>query len=158
MRHALAAFLLLAATTAASAQSAAPPAGLPAGPSGVTFLKSSGVLPANLPFSEGVAVGGLVLLSGQIGNRPGTLTLNNATLDDEFKQVMDNVMGTLTANGLGPKNVVKCLVMLADMKDWPAFNKVYATYFEAPYPARSAFGANGLAAGAKAEVECMAAR
>ena len=124
----------------------------------VTYLKPSGVLPSNLPFSEGVQIGTLVLLSGQIGNVPGTLKLNNASPEVEFKQVMDNVMGTLKANGLGPKSVVKCLVMLADMKDWADFNKVYATYFEAPYPARSAFGANGLAVGARVEVECIAAR
>ena len=124
----------------------------------IEYLKPSGGLPAGLPFSEGVAVGNLVLLSGQIGNVPGTLKLNNATPDSEFKQVMDNVMATLKANGMGPKNVVKCTVMLADMKDWAAFNKVYQTYFEPPYPARSAFGANGLAVGARAELECVAAR
>lgn len=144
---ALAAALFLA--SAAAAQDA---------PAGVTYLKPSGGLPAGLPFSEGVAVGSLVLLSGQIGNVPGTLKLNNATPDDEFRQVMDNVMATLKANGLGPKNVVKCTVMLGDMKEWGAFNKVYQTYFEPPYPARSAFGANGLAVGARAEVECIAAR
>jgi 2-iminobutanoate/2-iminopropanoate deaminase len=127
-------------------------------PASVEFLKPSGALPSNLPFSEGVTVGNLVLLSGQIGNVPGTLKLNNATADDEFRQVMDNVMGTLKANGLGARNVVKCTVMLADMKDWGAFNKIYQTYFEPPYPARSAFGANGLAVGARVEVECIAAR
>lgn len=127
-------------------------------PAQIEYLKPSRGLPAGLPFSEGVAVGNLVLLSGQIGNLPGTLKLNNATPDDEFKQVMDNVMATLKANGMGPKNVVKCTVMLADMKERSAFNKIYQTYFEPPYPARSAFGANGLAVGARAELECIAAR
>lgn len=143
--------LSLAAISPGAAQTVAAPAG-------VEFLKPSGALPDNLPFSEAVAVGNLVLLSGQIGNMPGTLKLNNATLDAEFRQVLDNVMGTLKANGLGPRNVVKCTVMLADMKDWGAFNAVYQTYFQAPYPARSAFGTNGLAVGARAEVECIAAR
>ena len=46
--------------------------------------------------------------------------------------------------------------MLADMKEWGAFNDVYKTYFNAPYPARSAFGANGLAFNARVEVECIA--
>jgi 2-iminobutanoate/2-iminopropanoate deaminase len=44
------------------------------------------------------------------------------------------------------------------MKEWEAFNRVYATYFEPPYPARSAFGCNGLAFGARVEVECIAVR
>jgi len=47
--------------------------------------------------------------------------------------------------------------MLADMKDWPAFNKVYVPYFPAgKLPARSAMGVNGLALGARMEIECQA--
>jgi 2-iminobutanoate/2-iminopropanoate deaminase len=121
-------------------------------------LKPGGHLPAGLPFSEGMAVGNLVLLSGQIGTLPGKRELNNATRDAEFRQVMDNIVATLKANGMTTRNIVKCLVMLADMNDWEAFNQVYLTYFEPPYPARSAFGVNGLAFGARAEVECIAVR
>ena len=121
-------------------------------------LKPSGHLPTGLPFSEGMAVGNLVFLSGQLGTFPGKLELNNATREAEFRQIMDNIVVTLKANGLTTRNVVKCLVMLADMKDWPDFNKVYLTYFEPPYPARSAFGTSGLALGARAEVECIAVR
>lgn len=119
-------------------------------------LKTSGVLPPGLPFSEGMAAGNLVFFSGQLGIVPGTTRLNNETAEAEFRQVMDNVFAALKANGLGAKNVVKCLAMLADMKDWPAFNKIYLEYFEPPYPARSAFGANGLAFGARVELEVIA--
>ena len=121
-------------------------------------LKPGGNLAAGLPFSEGMAVGDLVFLSGQLGTFPGKLELNNATREAEFRQVMDNIVATLKANGMTTRNVVKCLVMLADMNDWADFNKVYLTYFEPPYPARSAFGASGLALGARAEVECIAVR
>ena len=48
--------------------------------------------------------------------------------------------------------------MLADIADWPAFNKVYSKFLSQPYPARSAFGANGLALGARVEVECLAVK
>jgi 2-iminobutanoate/2-iminopropanoate deaminase len=51
---------------------------------------------------------------------------------------------------------VKCTVFLADIKDWPAFNAVYRTYFKTNLPARSALAASGLALGAKVEVECIA--
>lgn len=115
-------------------------------------------MPAGLPFSEGMSVGNLVFLSGQIGNFPGRPELNNKTAEDEFRQVMENVFTTLKANGLGAKNVVKCLVMLADMKDWPAFNKIYLEYFDEPYPARSAFGTSGLAFNARVEMEVIAMR
>lgn len=121
-------------------------------------LKPGGHMPPGLPFSEGMIAGNLVFLSGQLGTLPGKLELNNRTAEDEFRQVMENVLSTLKANGLGPKNVVKCLVMLADMKDWPAFNKIYLEYFEEPYPARSAFGANGLALDARVELELIAMR
>ena len=124
----------------------------------VARLKSGGVLPSTLPFSDGVAVGHLVFLSGQIGNVPGELRLAGATPEEEFRQVMDNIVATLAANGMTTRNLVKCTVMLADMADWPLFNKVYLSYFEPPYPARSAFGASGLAFNARAEVECIAVR
>jgi 2-iminobutanoate/2-iminopropanoate deaminase len=121
-------------------------------------LKPGGHLPAGLPFSEGMAVDNLVFLSGQLGTFPGRLELNNATREAEFRQTMDNIVTTLKANGMTTKNVVKCLVMLADMNDWHDFNKIYLEYFQPPYPARSALGVNGLALGARAEVECVAVR
>ena len=55
-------------------------------------------------------------------------------------------------------DVVKCTVMLADIGEWPKFNEIYQQYFTEPFPARSAFGANGLALGARVEVECIAVR
>jgi 2-iminobutanoate/2-iminopropanoate deaminase len=121
-------------------------------------LKPGSALPPGLPFSEGMAVGQLVFLSGQIGTLPGKRILNNATPEAEYRQIMDNIVAVLEANGMTTKNVVKCLVMLADMNDWEDFNKVYVTYFKPPYPARSAFGTSGLANGARAEVECIAVR
>jgi 2-iminobutanoate/2-iminopropanoate deaminase len=121
-------------------------------------MNPGGHMPSGLPFSEGMNAGNLFFLSGQLGTLPGKLELNNKTAEDEFRQVMENVFTTLKANGLSAKNVVKCLVMLADMKDWPAFNKIYLEYFEPPYPARSAFGANGLALNARVELEVIAMR
>ena len=62
---------------------------------------------------------------------------------------MENIGAVLKGQGLGFGDLVKCTVMLDDMADWPAFNKVYVTYFpDGKYPARSAFGADGLALGA----------
>jgi 2-iminobutanoate/2-iminopropanoate deaminase len=121
-------------------------------------LKPGGHLPGGLPFSEGMAVGNLVFLSGQLGTFPGRLELNNSTREIEFSQIMENIVATLKANGMTTRNVVKCLVMLDDMNDWQAFNEIYLTYFDPPYPARSAFGTTGLAFGARAEVECIAVR
>lgn len=124
-----------------------------------TAYHSSGAFEGqNLPFTEAVEAGGLVFLSGQIGVKPGTLTLVEGGIEAEARQTMDNIGATLKAADLTFADVIKCTVMLSDMADWPAFNAVYVEYFEAPYPARSAFGANSLALGGSLEVECIAAR
>ena len=124
----------------------------------VRFLNSGKVLPQNLPFSEAVQVGELLYLSGQIGIAPGTMALVPGGMAAEAKQTMDNIRSVLTANGYDLNDLVKCTVMLADMSEWSAFNAIYKGYFSEHYPARSAFGSNGLALGARVEVECIAAR
>lgn len=114
------------------------------------------VLPEGLPFSEAVRVGDVLYLSGQIGVRPRTLELVAGGIEPEARQTMDNIRTVLRAAGSSLGHVIKCTVFLADMTEWAAFNEVYQSYFEAPYPARSALGANGLALGARVEVECIA--
>jgi 2-iminobutanoate/2-iminopropanoate deaminase len=123
----------------------------------VEFLNSGEVLPTDLPFSEAVRVGNTLYLSGQIGNVPGTLDLAEGGMEGQARQVMDNIQTSLEAHGYSMDNVVKCLVMLEDMDDWPEFNTIYADYFtQGQFPARSAFGSSGLAVGAVVEVECIA--
>lgn len=108
-----------------------------------------------LPFSDAVRVGDTLYLSGEIGRKPdGTLPEG---IEAQARQTMDNIGAKLKGQGLGWGDVVKCTVMLDNMADWPAFNKVYVTYFTGEkFPARSAFGADGLALGALLEVECIA--
>jgi 2-iminobutanoate/2-iminopropanoate deaminase len=110
-----------------------------------------------LPFSSAVRVGDLLYLSGVIGNAPGTLTLVDGGIGPQARAAMDNMGRVLAAAGLGFADVVKCTIMLADMGEWRAFNEVYVGYFTpGRLPARSAFGASGLALGAKVEVEALA--
>jgi 2-iminobutanoate/2-iminopropanoate deaminase len=110
-----------------------------------------------LPFSSAVRVGDLLYLSGVIGNAPGTLTLVDGGIGPQARAAMDNMGRVLAAAGLGFADVVKCTIMLADMGEWRAFNEVYVGYFTpGRLPARSAFGASGLALGAKVEIEAMA--
>lgn len=123
----------------------------------VQFLNSGKVLPTNLPFSEAVRVGNMLYLSGQIGVVPGSLKLVPGGIKEESRQTMENIRISLEAHGASLRDVVKCTVMLADISEWGAFNDVYRTFFSERYPARSALGANGLALGARVEVECMAA-
>jgi 2-iminobutanoate/2-iminopropanoate deaminase len=109
-----------------------------------------------LPFSEAVRAGDFLFLAGQIGNVPGKLELVPGGMAAEAEQVMQNVVAVLERHGAKLEDVVKVTVFLADMRDWPTFNEVYRRYFTRNLPARSAAGANGLAIGAKVEVEAIA--
>ena len=125
-------------------------------PATIEFLNSGKVLPKGLPFSEAVRVNDTLYLSGQIGIAPGTLKLVPGGIKAESRQTLENIKLTLEAHGYSMQELVKCTVMLADMSEWSTFNGVYSTYFSDRYPARSAFGTNGLALGARVEVECIA--
>jgi reactive intermediate/imine deaminase len=108
-----------------------------------------------LPFSDAVRVGDTLYLSGQLGiGADGKLPEG---IEAQTRQALDNIGAILKRAGLGYGDVFHCTAMLADMKLWPDFNKVYVTYFpEGKRPARSAFGASGLALGALVELECQA--
>jgi len=141
----LSTFLVLTATTFAKETST------------ILFHNSGKVLPTNLPFSELVRVDNMLLLSGQIGVVPGTLKLVAGGIKEQSRQTMENIKLTLEAHNYSMDNIVKCTVMLANISEWADFNEVYKSFFKKPYPARSAFGANGLAMGALVEVECIGA-
>jgi 2-iminobutanoate/2-iminopropanoate deaminase len=121
------------------------------------FISSPAVKAAKLPFSAATRVGDVLYLSGCLGNVPGKMELVPGGMEAEARQTMENIKSVLSENGLTFDHVFKATVMLANIKKWADFNKVYVTYFHPDrMPARSAFGANGLALGAGVEVEVMA--
>jgi reactive intermediate/imine deaminase len=122
----------------------------------VQFHESDLTRGLGLPFSEAARVGDLLLLSGMIGMRPGTLELVPGGLEAESRQALENIRTMIEAAGGSIRDVVKCTVMLDDMTQWGAFNRVYTEFFGDHRPVRSAFGADGLALGAAVEVECIA--
>ena len=145
-RFAAMAFAALTVTSSAGAA--------PSRPS-IEHFPSPSVNGQRLPFSSAVRVGDTLYLSGQIGDGA------DGKLPDGFeaqaKQAMENIGAILKRAGVGYDRIFHCTAFLADIKDWPAFNKVYVTYFpDKKFPARSAFGADGLALGALLEVECWA--
>jgi len=107
------------------------------------------------PFSEAVRVGNMLYLSGQIGV-DNSIKLVSGGIIEETRQAMENIKTTLERYGSSLDHVVKVTVMLADMSEWAEMNRVYVIYFPKHLPARSAFGTNGLALGARVEIECTA--
>ncbi|MGE5231047.1 MAG: RidA family protein [Deltaproteobacteria bacterium] len=110
---------------------------------------------ADLPFSAAVRVGPMLYLSGQLGI-DSTAKVVPGGIAAETKQALENIKRLLEANGSSLDRVVKCTVMLADIREWGDMNQVYVTYFPKHRPARSAFGTSGLALGGRVEIECMA--
>lgn len=107
------------------------------------------------PFSAAVRVENVIYVSGQIGlDSKGALPKD---FPAQAGNAMRNVADELSLAGAGLSDVFKCDVSLTDMKNWPAFNKVYATFFRPhAYPVRMATGVDGLVRGAAVEVECTA--
>ena len=112
------------------------------------------------PFSPAVRVGDVIFLSGQIGTDAAA---NGAVvaggIEAETRQTLNNIKQTVEAVGSSMDKIVKCTVMMADMKEWDRMNVVYREFFpEGRLPARSAFGTSGLALNARVEIECIATR
>src|ERR1051325_7276215 len=111
--------------------------------------------PPTRPFSPAVRVGDMLYLSGQIGT-DSTGKIVAGGISAETKQALENIRDVLRRTGSSMDRVVKCTAMLADMKEWDAMNVVYASFFPDHKPASIAVGANGLALGAKVEIEYIA--
>ena len=77
-------------------------------------------------------------------------------IEAETRQALENIRSVLERHGSSMDRVIKCTAMLADMQEWAAMNRVYVEYFSTNLPARSAFGASGLALGGRVEIECLA--
>jgi enamine deaminase RidA (YjgF/YER057c/UK114 family) len=102
-----------------------------------------------------VRVGDVLYLSGAIGRTPDGKVPEG--IEAQTKATMEDIGATLKRAGLGYEDLFHCTAFLSDMKNWPAFNKIYVSYFPGgKLPARSAFGVNGLALGALLELECQA--
>jgi 2-iminobutanoate/2-iminopropanoate deaminase len=119
----------------------------------IEYYASDGL--KGLPFSTAVRVGKMLYLAGQLGT-DGSGKLVPGGIAAETRQAMDNIRAVLEQHGSSLDRVVRATVMLADMSEWGELNKVYVGYFPNHLPARSAMGVNGLALGARVEIECIA--
>lgn len=108
------------------------------------------------PYSQAIKVSGLVFVSGQLPINPATGAFAEGGIKELTRQSLTNMKAILEEAGTSMANVVKTTVFLADMNDFAAMNEVYAEFFAAPFPARSAVAVKTLPKGALVEIECIA--
>ena len=109
------------------------------------------------PYSQGIAAGQTVYVSGQLPIDPATGAIPEG-IAAQTAQSLKNIQGILAEQGMTLADVVKTTVFLADMADFAAMNEVYSTFFKEPFPARSAVAVKALPKGALVEVECVGAK
>lgn len=110
------------------------------------------------PYSQAVEAAGTVYVSGQLPINPATGQFAEGGIKELTAQSLNNIKNILAEAGLTMANVVKTSVFLADMNDFADMNEVYAQFFEAPFPARSAVAVKTLPKNARIEIECIAAK
>ena len=108
------------------------------------------------PYAQAIVAGGFVFCSGQIALDPVAGKMVEGGIEVQTRQVLVNLKAVLEAAGSSLDRVVKCTVMITDMADFAAMNKVYAEFFKAPFPARATFQVAGLAMKAMVEIDCIA--
>ncbi len=108
------------------------------------------------PYSQAIVAGNLVFASGQLPIDPATGQFAEGGIAEQTRQSLTNVSQVLAAAGTDLAHVVKTTVFLSDMANFGAMNEVYATFFNQPYPARSAVAVKTLPKDAMVEIEVVA--
>ena len=121
----------------------------------ITTKKAPGAIG---PYSQAIEVGSMVYTSGQIPIDPATGVFVDGGIKEQTRQSLLNVKEILEEAGLTMAHVVKTTVFMADMADFADMNGVYAEFFTAPFPARSAVAVKSLPKGALVEIEVVAAK
>lgn len=110
------------------------------------------------PYSQAIEANGFIYASGQLPINPATGAFPEGGIKEQTRQSLLNAQAILKEAGSDLSKVVKTTVLLADIADFAAMNEVYASFFAAPYPARSAFAVRDLPKGALVEIEMIAVK
>ncbi|MFR1986703.1 MAG: RidA family protein [Prevotellamassilia sp.] len=110
------------------------------------------------PYSQAIEANGTLYVSGQLPINPATGEFAEGGIKELTAQSLTNMSHILEEAGMTLANVVKTTVFLADMADFAEMNEVYAQFFTAPFPARSAVAVKTLPKGARVEIECIAVK
>jgi 2-iminobutanoate/2-iminopropanoate deaminase len=110
------------------------------------------------PYSQAIAIDGLLFCSGQLGLDPATGNMVEGGVEAQAERSLRNLEGVLGAAGLSFADVVKTTIFLVDMAHFAAVNAVYARFMPDPPPARSTVAMAGLPKGGLIEIEAIARR
>ncbi len=108
------------------------------------------------PYSQGIKAGKTIYVSGQIPIDPATGEFAGQDIQSQTRQSLTNIRNILQEAGADMSAVVKTTVLLKDIGDFVEMNKVYAEFFQEPYPARAAFQVAAIPKGALVEIEAVA--
>ena len=108
------------------------------------------------PYSQGIRVGTLLFLSGQVGLDPATGQMVDGDVAAQTRRVMENLAAVLKSAGLSLADVARTTIYLADMNDFGRVNEVYGSYFSEPYPARATVQVARLPRDARVEIDAVA--
>ena len=108
-------------------------------------------------YSQAIATGGLVFLSGQIPLDPATMEVVDGDFETRARRVFDNLAAVAAAAGSSLDDVVKLTVFLTDLDNFATVNSVMEDYFQQPYPARAAVGVASLPKGVDVEADAIIA-
>ena len=110
------------------------------------------------PYSQAIEAGGTIYVSGQLPINPATGQFAEGGIKELTRQSLTNMQHILQQAGCDMQHVVKTSIFFADMNDFAEMNEVYAEFFKAPFPARSAVAVKTLPKGARVEIECIAVK
>ena len=110
------------------------------------------------PYSQGIAAGNLVFVSGQLGLDPDTAEMAGPDLAGQARQALANLKAVLAAAGCDLEQVTAVDVFLADMNDFAEFNAIYETFFHSHKPARAVVAVKALPKNGLVEIKCVASR
>lgn len=110
------------------------------------------------PYSQAIAMGGLVFCSGQVPFDPTTMELVSGSIAEETKQCVRNLEAVLTEAGSALEHIVRTTIYVTNMGDFAEVNEAYGSFFPTDPPARATVGVSALPKGARVEIDCIAAR
>ncbi len=108
------------------------------------------------PYSQAVMAGSYLFCSGQIAIDPKSNEVLKVSVKEQTDRVMKNIEAVLKQANLSFGHIVKTTIFLTDMNDFATVNEVYASYLQAPYPARSTVAVSALPKGVNVEIEVVA--